>query len=89
MIISRFNRYFEKHGRKTYIALGIIISLMFVVFVTPGDMFGGHRGGNTIGKMYGKKLKTKEPQKMRAADLGAFALQPLFVPESSQEAPGP
>ena len=88
MIISRFNRYFEKHGRKTYIALGIIISLMFVVFVTPGDMFGGHRGGNTIGKMYGKKLKTKEfAKKMRAADLGAFLLYNRFLSqESSQEA---
>lgn len=58
MIISHFNRYFEKHGRKTYIVLGIIISLMFVVFVTPGDVFSGGRGGsNDFGTMYGKKLK--------------------------------
>ncbi|NLZ63874.1 MAG: hypothetical protein GX902_08705 [Lentisphaerae bacterium] len=58
MIISHFNRYFEKHGRTTYIVLGIIISLMFVVFVTPGDIFGG-RGGpkGNLGKMYGKPLK--------------------------------
>jgi len=57
MIISHFNRYFEKHGRKTYIVLGIIISLMFVVFVTPGDLFKGGRGGvSNFGTMYGKKL---------------------------------
>ncbi|NLF94378.1 MAG: hypothetical protein GX564_10880 [Oligosphaeraceae bacterium] len=58
MIISHFNRYFEKHGRKTYIVLGIIISLMFVVFVTPGDIFGGGNGPKgDFGKMYGKSLK--------------------------------
>ena len=58
MIISHFNRYFEKHGRKTYIVLGVIISLMFVVFVTPGDVFSGRRGGgNDFGSMYGKKLR--------------------------------
>ena len=56
MIISHFNRYFEKHGRKTYIVLGVIISLMFVVFVTPGDVFSRGRGGN-FGSMYGKKLR--------------------------------
>ena len=56
-MISRFNRYFEKHGKKTYIVLGIIISLMFVVFVTPGDVFSGRGGNNNFGSMYGKKLK--------------------------------
>lgn len=60
MIISRFNRYFDKHGRKTYIVLGIIISLMFVVFVTPGSIFGGRTGSNNLGTMYGKKLKRQE-----------------------------
>ena len=85
MIISHFNRYFEKHGRKTYIALGIIISLMFVVFVTPGDMFGGAPGGpDSLGKMYGRKLKAKEfAKKMRQADLGAFLRYNRFL---SQEA---
>lgn len=90
MIISHFNRYFEKHGRKTYIALGIIISLMFVVFVTPGDIFGsgGPSGRDSLGKMYGKKLKTKEfAKKMRAADLGAFLVYNRFLSqEASQEA---
>ena len=89
MIISHFNRYFEKHGRKTYIVLGIIISLMFVVFVTPGDIFGGGPSGrNSLGKMYGKKLKTREfAKKMRAADLGSFLLYNRFLSqESSQEA---
>ena len=36
MIISSFNRYFEKHGRKTYIVLGIIISVIFVFAIGGG-----------------------------------------------------
>ena len=74
MIISHFNRYVEKHGRKTYIVLGIIISLMFVVFVTPGDMFGGAPGARrSLGKMYGKTLKTQVMMKrMNQADLASL-----------------
>lgn len=78
MIISHFNRYFEKHGRKTYIVLGIIISLMFVVFVTPGDIFSGGSGGNTdFGRMYGKKLKRQfVNQKMAETYVGICARYP-------------
>ena len=74
MIISRFNRYVEKHGRVTYIVLGIIISLMFVVFVTPGDIFGGGPGRrSSLGKMYGKTLKTQAMmKKMQQADLASL-----------------
>ncbi|MDQ0289742.1 peptidylprolyl isomerase [Oligosphaera ethanolica] len=74
MIISHFNRYVEKHGRKTYIVLGVIISLMFVVFVTPGDMFGGAPGARrSLGKMYGKTLKTQVMMKrMNQADLASL-----------------
>ncbi len=78
MIISHFNRYFEKHGRKTYIVLGIIISLMFVVFVTPGDVFSGGRGvSNNFGSMYGKKLKRQFiNQKMSETYVGICARYP-------------
>ena len=78
MIISHFNRYFEKHGRKTYIVLGIIISMMFVVFVTPGDIFSGRRtGNNDFGKMYGKKLKRQYiTQKMSETYVGICARYP-------------
>ncbi|MDD3953021.1 MAG: peptidyl-prolyl cis-trans isomerase [Lentisphaeria bacterium] len=78
MIISHFNRYFEKHGRKTYIVLGIIISLMFVVFVTPGDIFsGGNAGSNDFGRMYGKKLKRQFiNQKMSETYVGICARYP-------------
>ncbi len=77
MIISRFNRYFEKHGRTTYIVLGIIISLMFVVFVTPGDVFRGSPGGGSFGSMYGKKLKKQfVSQKMSETYVGICARYP-------------
>lgn len=67
MLISHFNRYFEKHGRKTYIVLGVIISLMFVVFISggAGDIFSflGNGRPTSYGTMYGKKLKIKDINK--------------------------
>ncbi len=63
MIISKFNRYVEKHGRVTYIVLGIIICFMFVIFVGNGnDSIGGcsrRRIGN-VAKMYGKNISFDE-----------------------------
>jgi len=81
MIISHFNRYFEKHGRKTYIVLGIIISLMFVVFVTPGDLFKGGRGGvSNFGTMYGKKLSADLMQtKMQETMVAIYLDNPYMV----------
>lgn len=73
MIISSFNRYFEKHGRKTYIVLGIIISVIFVFSLGGGMDSCGYRepGLKTFGKMYGKTLKAKDTmEQMRRADLG-------------------
>ena len=64
MIISRFNRYVEKHGRVTYIVLGIIICFMFVIFVGHGnDTLGGCSGVNRnakVAKIYGKTIDTNE-----------------------------
>ena len=73
MIISSFNRYFEKHGRKTYIVLGIIISVIFVFSLGGGMDSCGYRepGLKSFGKMYGKTLKSKETMElMRRADVG-------------------
>ncbi len=64
MIISRFNKYVEKHGRVTYIVLGIIICFMFVIFVGHGnDSLGGCGGQNRnakIAKIYGKNIRVQE-----------------------------
>ena len=73
MIISSFNRYFEKHGRKTYIVLGIIISVIFVFAIGGGMDSCGYRepGLKTFGKMYGKTLKANDMrEKMHRADIG-------------------
>lgn len=64
MIISRFNKYVEKHGRVTYIVLGIIICFMFVIFVGHGnDSIGGCSGQGRnvkIAKIYGKNIRLQE-----------------------------
>ncbi len=63
MIISKFNRYVEKHGRVTYIVLGIIICFMFVIFVGNGnDSIGGcsRRRIGSVAKMYGKNISFEE-----------------------------
>ncbi len=61
MIISKFNRYFAKHGRNTYIVLGIIISVIFVFSLGDGMDGCGYRqyGPKSFGKMYGKNLSGK------------------------------
>ena len=63
MIISKFNRYVEKHGRVTYIVLGIIICFMFVIFVGNGnDSIGGcsRRRVGSVAKMYGKNISYED-----------------------------
>ena len=75
MIISSFNRYFEKHGRKTYIVLGIIISVIFVFAIGGGMDSCGYRepGLKSYGKMYGKTLNAKDMRvKMRRTDVAFF-----------------
>ncbi|MBQ6471697.1 MAG: peptidyl-prolyl cis-trans isomerase [Victivallales bacterium] len=82
MIISRFNKYVEKHGRVTYIVLGIIIAFMFVIFVTP-DGAGGCRGGgatNNIGRIFGKKIYVDDFMKMRNETNVAFAIRTNYLP---------
>lgn len=80
MLITHFNRYFARHGRKTYIALGVIISLMFVVFVTPGDVFGRKQGASDFGHMYGKKLKRDDMmKKMNEAFVGICLKYPQAI----------
>lgn len=85
MIISQFNRYVEKHGRVTYIVLGIIICFMFVIFVGNGnDSIGGCSRGRIgkVGKMYGKNIKFDEFMKMkRMADIACFFRYGMLLSE--------
>ncbi len=67
MFISHFNRYFEKHARITYIVLLVIIIATFVIFVTPGDVFGRRDGRlSDFGTLGGKTLKTEATQEQMA-----------------------
>ena len=77
MIISKFNRYVEKHGRVTYIVLGVIICFMFVIFVGNGnDSIGGCSNRRRIGsvaKMYGKNISLDEFMHLkRQTDIACF-----------------
>lgn len=90
MIISRFNKYVEKHGRVTYIVLGIIICFMFVIFVTPdgaaGGCMGGSQGVRSVGKMYGKSIKTEDFLKIRnQTDLACFLRYNMFLSQYNEE----
>jgi parvulin-like peptidyl-prolyl isomerase len=92
MFISRFNRFFERHSRLLYLGLGIIISLSFVVFVTPGsmsDLFGGGpqgAGGRTAGSMYGQALSTKVFMKqLRLADLSNYLKSGQFMSQDGAQ----
>jgi hypothetical protein len=61
MFISRFNRFFERHGRWAYFLLGLVISLSFVVFVTPGKLLGNREMfQRTVGTMYGETIERKD-----------------------------
>ncbi len=91
MFISRFNRFFARHSRILYLGLGIIISLSFVVFVTPGsmsDLMGrGNRGGRTAGSLYGRRISGKEfTRQVRLTDLMQYMRSGQFMSQDSDQA---
>ena len=84
MIISRFNKYVEKHGRVTYIVLGIIICFMFVIFVGHGnDSIGGCGGQNRnvkIAKIYGTNIRLQEFMRYkRMTDIKCYFRYGMFL----------
>ena len=91
MFISRFNRFFDRHSRIIYICLGLIISLSFVVFVTPGSMRnmfgrGRTREGATVGVMYGKKITYKAfMHELHLVDLSHYLRTGKFMSQDSDQ----
>ena len=88
MIISKFNRYVEKHGRVTYIVLGIIICFMFVIFVGNGnDSIGGCSNRRRVGKvakMYGKSISLEEFMHIkRQTDIDSLLRMGMLLSEYS------
>ena len=57
MIITKFNSYFDKHGKATYLVLCIVIAVIFVFTVGSGDnSCTGQERLTSIGHMYGRNL---------------------------------
>jgi len=87
MFISRFNRFFERHSRWLYLLLGIVISLSFVVFVTPGsmrDLAGGRSVRGAVGSMYGKSIPAKVfMRQLELADLAQYLRSGEFMRQDS------
>lgn len=84
MFISRFNRYFEKHGRLTYGLLGALISVMFVLFMSPGKggCTGPRRQTADVGTMYGEKIDPQAfYQAMQEADVANYLERMRFLSE--------
>lgn len=87
MFISRFNRFFEKHGRWIYFILGLIISLSFVVFVTPGRFLGNAQSAQfkDVGQMYGKKIDRADfVRKMQQTDIASFLTGRGFLSQNQR-----
>lgn len=64
MIITKFNNYFDKHGKATYLVLCIIIAIIFVFTVGAGDSScTGQERLTSIGSMYGRNLATDDIMK--------------------------
>lgn len=57
MIITKFNEYLEKHSKKTYLVLCIVIGAIFVFTIGSGDNgCTGQERLTSLGSMYGKNL---------------------------------
>ncbi len=78
MMITRFNRMFERHGRTAFLVLAVIFVVPLVLFVTPGRRGGGAGGDgrdDDIGQMYGRDIDPEEfHETLRATDV-TLALQ--------------
>lgn len=85
MLITKMNRFVEKHGTTTLIimALSIVIPL---IFWQPSQGFGsgqaGMRGSKYAGKMYGKKLHREDLNRnIYAVELPAFLMYGKWLHE--------
>jgi len=88
MMISRFNRFFARHGRAAFLIIGIMIIIPFV-FLGPWGRSGGGRqtkdGRPEVGTMYGKPLDSKEfRQKLQAADVATFLRWGRFLSQDDR-----
>ena len=60
MLITRFNRFFDRHGRLMMIGIGVVIIIPFVFFVTPGRGTADRERPDDLGEMYGRPIDYDE-----------------------------
>lgn len=75
MLFQHINRHADKHRKRVYLVLVVVIGLSFVVWVTPRGCDGTSRPGahTKVGKMYGKTITQGDFIKAtQQADLGSF-----------------
>ena len=75
MFISRFNKFFARHGRLTFLVIAIIIVIPFVFLgMFPQSRSRGMAGGGeTLGEMYGKPIEQDDFRKaLAAADISVY-----------------
>ncbi|MDX9978557.1 MAG: peptidyl-prolyl cis-trans isomerase [Lentisphaeria bacterium] len=73
MLFQHINRHADKHRKRVYLVLVVIIGLSFVVWVTPRGCNdpGGPNAGRRIGKVFGKPVSQGEfLSASRRANLG-------------------
>ena len=84
MIITKFNSYLEKHSKKTYFVLCIIIAIIFVFTIGSGDSgCTGEDRLTSIGSMYGSNLAVADVMR-KGEELKLLAtLQNRPIPSST------
>lgn len=62
MLFQHINRHADKHRKRVYLVLVVIIGFSFVIWVTPRgcDDLGGPNAGRRIGKVFGKSVTQGE-----------------------------
>jgi parvulin-like peptidyl-prolyl isomerase len=87
MLFQHINRHADKHRKRVYLALVILIGLSFVVFVTPRGCndVGRANGKSKIGTMFGKPVTQAEfVLAMHKADLGYYLRNGRWLSGSRQ-----
>ena len=88
MLITRFNRFFDRHGRWAFAVIGVAIIIPFVFFLTPGAKSRAGRrvsGSSDVGEMYGRPIdRDAFDDAMHGADIAIFLLSGRFPSQNPQ-----
>ncbi len=88
MLFQHINRHADKHRKRVYLVLVVIIGLSFVVWVTPRgcDDLSGPNANRRIGKVFGKPVTQGEfLSASRRANLGNYISTGQFLGSGNSE----